>query len=174
MKILKKILLFIIGLIAVVLIGALFAPKEFKGGAEITIDKPNQEVYNYIKFLKNQDHYGTWNQADPNMKKSYEGTDGTVGFAYSWDSEKFMVGKGKQVITNLTEGQKMESDLFFADQEDPAKSVMTTTAEGTDKTKVTWNVVGKSPYPWNFMNLFFNMDGEFEKGLQNLKTQLEK
>lgn len=173
MKILKKILFFIIGIIALFLIVALFAPKEFKAGAEITINKPNQEVYDYIKYLKNQDNFGTWNQMDPAMKKSYEGTDGTVGFAYSWDSDKFMVGKGKQVITNLVEGQKMESDLFFADMEDPAKSVITTTAEGPDKTKVTWNVVGKSPYPSNIMNLFFNMDGEFEKGLQNLKNELE-
>ncbi len=174
MKILKKILLVIVALIALILIIALFAPKEFKGSSEIVINKPQQEVYDYIKYLKNQDNFGTWNQMDPAMKKSYEGTDGTIGFTYSWDSDKFMVGKGKQVITNLEEGQKMESDLFFADSENPAKSVISTTAQGDNQTLVKWSVVGESPYPWNIMNLFFNMDGDFEKGLQNLKNELEK
>lgn len=174
MKIIKKILLVIVSLIALVLIIALFAPKEYGGKSEIVINKPQQEVYDYIKFLKNQDNYGTWHKMDPAMKKSYEGTDGTVGFTYKWESEKWMVGKGKQVISNL-DGQNMESNLFFEGMEDnPAKSVISTTGQGPNQTLVKWNVSGKSPYPWNFMNLFFNMDKDFEEGLQNLKTELEK
>lgn len=173
MKILKRILIGIVALVALILIIALFAPKEFGGQSEIVINKPQQEVYDYIKYLKNQDNYGTWHQMDPAMKKSFEGTDGTVGFVYMWNSEKFFVGKGKQVITKL-DGTKMESDLFFADSEEPAKSVISTTAQEPNKTLVKWTVKGVSPYPWNFMNLLFNMDKDFEKGLQNLKTQLEK
>lgn len=172
MKILKNILFVILGLIALILIVALFAPKEFGGKSEIIINKSQQEVYDYIKFLKNQDNYGTWNQMDPNMQKSYIGTDGTVGFTYEWQSEEWMVGTGKQVITHL-DGQKMESDLFFADSNEAAKSVLSTTAQGENQTLVKWQVSGKSPYPWNIMNLFFNMDGEFDKGLENLKNQLE-
>lgn len=173
MKILKRILLGIVALIALILIVAAFAPKEFTGKSEIVIDKPQQEVYDYIKYLKNQDQYGTWNQMDPAMKKTYEGTDGTVGFAYAWDSEKFMVGKGKQVITKLN-GTQMESDLFFEGSSEPAKSVISTTQQNPNKTLVKWTVKGKSPYPMNIMNLFFKMDGEFEKGLQNLKNLVEK
>lgn len=173
MKILKGILIFIVALVAIVLIGAAFAPKEFGGKSEIVINKPQQEVYDYLKFLKNQEKYGTWHQMDPEMKTSYEGTDGTVGFAYKWNSEKWMVGNGKQVITEL-DGSSMKSDLFFEGSPEPAKSVMSTEAQGADKTLVKWTVNGKSPYPWNFMNLFFNMDKDFEEGLQNLKNQLEK
>jgi len=172
MKILKNILFVILALIALILIVALFAPKEFVGKSEILINKPQQEVYDYIKFLKNQDNYGTWNQMDPNMQKSYEGTDGTVGFTYAWQSDEWMVGNGKQVITNL-DGQKMETDLFFADSNEAAKSVLSTTNQGENQTLVKWQVSGESPYPWNIMNLFFNMDGEFDKGLENLKNQLE-
>lgn len=173
MKILKRILFVILGFVALILIVAAFAPKEFTGKSEILIDKPQQEVYDYIKFLKNQDQYGTWNKMDPEMKKSYEGTDGTVGFAYAWDSEKFMVGKGKQVITELN-GTEMKSDLFFADSNEAAKSVLSTEKKEENQTLVKWTVNGKSPYPWNIMNLFFNMDSQFEEGLQNLKTELEK
>lgn len=173
MKFLKRILLGIIALAALILIVALFAPREFEGKSEIVINKPKQEVYDYIKYLKNQDNYGTWHQMDPAMEKSYEGTDGTVGFTYKWNSEKFMVGKGKQVITNL-DGDKMESDLFFDESLDPAKSVISLKEQAPGQTLVKWNVKGKSPYPFNIMNLFFNMDKDFEQGLQNLKNQLEK
>jgi len=174
MKILKKILITIAALIALILIVALFAPKEFGGESQIVINKPGKEVYDYVKYLKNQEEYGTWHQMDPNMKTAYEGTDGTVGFTYKWYSEKFMVGDGKQVITNLVEGEKMESELYFGGSDEAAKSVMTVTPEGPAQSKVKWEVKGETPYPWNFMNLFFNMDKDFEEGLKNLKNILEK
>jgi hypothetical protein len=174
MKILKRILLFIVFLIAVVLIGALFAPKEFGGESQVVINQSDKVVYNYIKYLKNQENYGTWYQMDPNMKTSEEGTDGTVGYTYKWDSEKFMVGKGKQVISNLVEGEKMESDLYFDGFDEAAKSVISITSQAPDKTLVKWSVKGNSPYPWNFMNLFFDMDKDFKEGLANLKNILEK
>ncbi len=172
MKILKKILIGILAFVALILIVALFAPKEFGGKSEIVINKPQKEVYDYIKYLKNQEEYGTWHQMDPNMKTSYDGTDGTIGFAYKWESEKWMVGKGKQVITEL-DGSNMKSDLFFDETMEAAKSIITTTPQGDNQTLVKWKVKGTSPYPWNFMNLFFNMDKDFEEGLQNLKNQLE-
>lgn len=134
MKILKGILFFVLGLIAIVLIGGLLAPKEFGGKSEIIINQPKETVYNYIKFLNNQEKYGTWHKKDPNMKTFYEGTDGTVGYTYRWESEKFMVGNGKQIITQLVEGERMESDLFFEGSDDPAKSVISLSEQGPDKT----------------------------------------
>lgn len=173
MKILKIILFVFLGLIGLILILGLIAPRDFGGKSEILINKPQQEVYEYIKFLKNQDNYGTWNQQDPNMKKTFTGTDGTIGFTYAWESDNNMVGDGKQTITNLVEGEKMESELYFGDFEDPAKSVIQLTPKSSDQTLVKWEVTGKSPYPWNIMNLFFSMDDDFQKGLENLKREVE-
>lgn len=98
-------------LIAIPLIVALFVPKEFAAQSEITIDKPKQEVFNYVKFMRNQDHFGVWQLSDPQMKKSEVGTDGQVGFKYSWDGEK--VGKGSQTITRIVEGETIETSLDF-------------------------------------------------------------
>lgn len=42
MKILKGILFFVLGLIAIVLIGGLLAPKEFGGKSEIIINQPKK------------------------------------------------------------------------------------------------------------------------------------
>src|SRR5690554_6705809 len=172
MKILKRIVLVLFILIALPLIIALFVPKEFHSEGSVVINKPKQEVFDYIKYVKNQDNFGTWQLSDPDMETTSEGVDGTVGFKYSWNSEK--LGKGAQEITNIVEGERMESDMFFLDFNDDAnKSYFFVKEKLPGQTLVKWGIEGKSPYPWNLMSLFFNMDKDFEKGLENLKEILE-
>lgn len=57
MKVLKKIGIGLIALIALVFIVGLFVKKEYGVEREIIINKPKAEVFNYIKYLKNQDNY---------------------------------------------------------------------------------------------------------------------
>ncbi|HAF33020.1 MAG TPA: polyketide cyclase, partial [Sphingobacterium sp.] len=76
MKILKKILIVLAIIIAIPLITAIFVSKDFSAQSEITINKPKQEVFNYVKMLKNQDNFGVWQLSDPQMKKTEQGVDG--------------------------------------------------------------------------------------------------
>lgn len=171
MKIVKRILIGLLAIIALLLIAALFVPKEFKAGAEIVINRPVPEVFDYIRHIRNQDNYGKWQLMDPGMEKSYEGEDGTVGFVYNWDSDK--LGKGSQKITKIVEGKRLETDLSFGFGA-PAKSTFTTAGADGSKTKVTWGITGRSGYPFNLVHLFFKMDNDFEEGLKNLKKELEQ
>lgn len=168
---LKFVLFFVLGLIALVVILALFAPRSFEARSEILINKPQQEVYEYIKYLKNQENYGTWHQMNPDMKKSYTGTDGEEGFVYAWESDK--IGSGKQKIVKLLEGEKMETELYFENFKDPAKSIIQLYPKSREQTLVVWEVKGKSPFILNIMNLFVSMDDDFREGLENLKRELE-
>ena len=105
MKFLKYVLFTVLGIVALVLIAALFAPKEFASEREVVIDKPQKQVFDYIKFVKNQDNFGIWQLSDPEAEMTEEGTDGTVGFKYSWDGKK--VGKGSQTITGISTNEKL-------------------------------------------------------------------
>lgn len=96
MKVIKGLLLIVLVLIGIALITALFVKKEYSVEREVVINKPKQEVFEYIKYLKNQDNYSKWNQLDPGMKKSYHGTDGTPGFIYSWKANKTMSVRGSR------------------------------------------------------------------------------
>lgn len=179
MKILKRILLFIVAIVVIALVAALFVNKDMKAEREIVINKPKQEVFDYIKYVKNQDNYSKWNKMDPGMKKTYTGTDGTVGFSYAWDSENGDVGKGSQTITAINEGERMDCDLHFLKPFDSkAKIYMATIAVNDSTTKVTWAFDSKMQYPFNLMKLFMNMEkaigDDFSTGLSNLKTVLEK
>jgi hypothetical protein len=172
------IVLYIIGgIILLLLILILAAPTNFRVDREIVISKPKNEVYSYLKSLKNQDHWSIFNLRDPDMKKSFTGIDGTVGFIAAWDSDDKNVGKGEQEIVKLTEGSRVDMALRF---EKPMKSVanawLTTESSGADKTIVHWGFSGESKRPMNVMSMMMKgmMTKIFDQSLANLKKELEK
>ncbi len=172
------ILYLIVGLLALILIAGLVMKKDFGLVREITIDKPKQSVFDYLKLLKNQDNFSVWAGKDPAMKKEYKGIDGTVGFVSAWESSMKDVGAGEQEILKIVEGERLEFELRFLK---PMKATnyafMTTESISDNQTKVAWGFSGKMAYPMNLMLLFMNMDKmigkDFENGLAKLKTILE-
>lgn len=179
MRILKKIGIVVGIFIAIPLIVALFVKKDYKVEKEIVINKPKTEVFDYIKFLKNQDNYSKWNTIDPNMKKTYRGTDGTVGFIAHWESDNEEVGWGEQEIKNITEGERIDFELRFIKPFEATEPVfMTTQTVGHNQTKVTWGFSGHMDYPFNIWMLFIDLKkmigDDLQTGLEKLKTQLEK
>lgn len=179
MKIIKKILIILAIVIAIPLLVALFVKKEYSVERDITINKPKQEVYNYIKYLKNQNNFSKWASMDPNMKKEFRGTDGTVGFVSAWDSDKKDVGKGEQEIKNMHEGERIDYEIrFIRPFASIAPAYLATESAGDNQTKVKWGFNGHMPYPMNLMLVFMDMDkligGDLQTGLNNLKNILEK
>jgi hypothetical protein len=177
MKMILNILIVLAAIIGLVLIAALFVKNRFSIEREITINKPQHEVFDYIKHLRNQDHYSKWVMTDPGMKRDFKGTDGTVGFVYAWDSENKQAGKGEQEIINIVDGQKLDVEVRF---EKPFKSIantpFSTDAVSANQTKVRWGMNGTNAYPQNIMNLFMEkmLGKDLETSLANLKTILEK
>ncbi|HEY4628905.1 MAG TPA: SRPBCC family protein [Flavobacterium sp.] len=175
----KKILIALAILIAIPLIVALFVKKVYAVEREITINKPKQEVFDYVKLLKNQDHYSKWATMDPKMKKSYRGTDGTVGFVSTWESKVDSVGVGEQEIKKIVEGERIDFELrFIKPFEATEPAFMTTEAVSENQTKVKWGFSGHMNYPMNLMMLFMDFEkmigDDLQTGLNNLKTVLEK
>jgi hypothetical protein len=172
------VLYIILGIIALILIAGLFISKDLKATREIVINKPKPEVFNYIKYLKNQQNYSKWATMDPNIKNEFRGTDGQPGFVNSWSGNK-KVGVGEQEITTIEEGKALHTDLrFIKPFKSFAKSTITTSAVDPKSTKVTWGFESKMNYPMNIMKLFMNMSEligkDFSIGLANLKKVLEK
>jgi hypothetical protein len=178
MNILLTILSVIASIIVLLLIIALLVKKEYAVERSITINKPKQEVFNYIRSLKNQDNFSKWASMDPNMKKEFRGTDGTVGFISAWEGNK-KVGKGEQEIRKITEGEQVDFQLrFIKPFPGVANAYMQTAAASDNQTTVKWGFDSKMNYPMNLMLLFMNMENmignDFATGLSNLKNILEK
>jgi hypothetical protein len=176
MKVLKIIGVGIIGIIAILLFIALFIPNDYTVSVSTNIDKPKQVVFDYVKLIKNQEHYSIWVMQDPNVNMDYQGVDGTVGFKASWNSKDDNVGAGSQQIKAVSE-DKIDIDLHFVRPmkgEAKASTFLETKAE--NETKITVEFYGHSSYPMNLMNFVgakFITDAETQN-LANLKKILEK
>jgi hypothetical protein len=106
MNILIIVLSTIAGIIALLLIIALFTKKGYKTYSEIIIHAPRLKVFDYLKHIKNQDNFNLSVMMDPEMKKEFKGTDGTVGFIYAWNGNK-KASAGEQEIKAITEGKNI-------------------------------------------------------------------
>lgn len=167
-----------LGLIGLLLLAGLFISKDLQANKEIVINKPVDEVFGFIKYLKNQQLYSKWAALDADMKNEYNGIDGQPGFVNHWVGNK-KVGEGEQEITAIEEGKAIYTDLrFIKPFKSFAKVKMTAEAIDASSTKVSWGFQSKMNYPLNIMKLFMNMNEmigkDFSTGLANLKNLLEK
>ncbi|WP_299680031.1 SRPBCC family protein [uncultured Dokdonia sp.] len=171
-------LIYIVAAILILLIIlAAIAPKSYDVSRSIVIDKPKEIVFPYLKMVKNQDHWSPWKKKDPNMKQTFTGTDGEVGFKSSWIGNK-EVGEGSQTITAIVENERIDNHLVFLKPwKSESDGYYTVADEGPGQTKVIWGFTGQNKFPTTIFMLFFNMDKavgkDFEEGLHNLKKILE-
>ncbi len=173
------ILLYILGgIVLLIILLALIAPKSYHVFRSIEIEKPKATVFEYLKFLRNQDEWSPWQERDPDMKKEFSGTDGEVGAVSYWNGNKD-VGEGEQELKRIVENEVVESELRFFK---PWKSVSDAYLKVEDGqegngTKVSWGFSGKNKFPTSIFMLFMNMDKavgkDFEQGLSKLKGILE-
>lgn len=167
----------ILSIVVIVLILGLIAPKNYEVNRSIIINKPVVEVFNYLKYVKNQDDWSPWKKKDPNIKQTFEGTDGEVGFISRWEGNK-TVGEGEQEIKRIVENECIETELrFLKPWKSQSDAYIRVVGLEPKQTNVTWGFSGKNKFPFSIFMLFMNMDKavgkDFEEGLHNLKNQLE-
>jgi len=179
MEIIQWILIVLIGIVILFLIIGFFAKRDYTAYREVVINKPKAVVFEYLKLLKNQNKWSAWGSLDPNMSTKFTGTDGTKGFISAWESNQKNVGAGEQEILKIVEGERIDYEIRFLK---PFKSTswafLTVASVNGNQTLVHWEFTGNMKFPMNLMLIFMNIEkmigNDFNKGLQNLKTILEK
>ncbi|MFY9308959.1 MAG: SRPBCC family protein [Bacteroidia bacterium] len=176
MKLWKKIVIVIVCIILLPFIVAIFIPRTYTVAVSETINKSQQEVYDYIRLLDNQKNYSIWVMEDPNLNPQIVGTDGTVGAIQKWNSKLEDVGEGEQEITALSP-ERMDVDLRFKRPfEGDAKAAYLFKAVSDSQTVITAEFYSNSPYPFNLPAYLFGkkMIAEAQTtNLQNVKRILE-
>jgi uncharacterized protein YndB with AHSA1/START domain len=176
MNIILTILGVFASIIVLLLIVAALIKKDFTLEKQVTINKPKQDVFNYLKLIKNQEKYSVWVMKDPKIKIIYTGTDGTTGFKSSWESNDRNVGIGEQEIIKITEGESMEVEIRFKKPFEGTNWATTAvTAIGDTQTKVSNVFYGKNKFPMNLMNLMMDkmVGKDMQQNLVNMKNNLE-
>ena len=176
MNIIITILLVIVGIIALLLIIAVFMRKEHYVKREIIINAPRQKVFDFVKLLENQDKFNKHAMAGPDRNREYKGTDGTVGFIYAWKGNK-EAGEGEKEIMNIIEGERVEMEIrFVKPMKTSATIIMDLESLSDNQTKLTWSNAGRLQYP---VNLFIPIMEKavpkaMDESLVSLKNILEK
>ncbi len=168
----------VIGIVVVIVILGLIAPRGYEVNRSIIISKGLHDTFQYLKYIKNQDHWSPWKKKDPKMIQTYEGVDGEVGFKSKWLGNK-EVGEGEQEILSIIDNESIDTQLRFLK---PWKSEsighLVIDKVDDERTMVTWGFTGKNKFPISIFMLFMNMDKavgkDFEEGLSNLKLVLEQ
>jgi hypothetical protein len=167
----------IAGIVLLILLIALVVKKTYNIERSIVIDQPGHVVYEYLRYLRNQEKYSKWFMLDPDMKKTLTGTDGEVGAVYTWDGNK-RAGAGEQEIKHLVPNERIDIEIrFIRPFKGLAQTPFSIKAAGETQTNVTWGMGSAMNYPMNFMLLFMDMDKllgkQLEESLVNLKNELE-
>lgn len=166
------------GIVALILILAAIAPNKYNVSRSIVINRPLAEVFQYLKYIKNQDYWSPWKSRDPDMKQTFTGEDGHIGFISAWESDHKNVGAGEQELTKIENNSRIETELrFFKPWKSVSYGYFETYEQKDGQTKVVWGFHGNNKFPMSIFMLFFNMDKavgkDFEEGLHKLKEVLE-
>ncbi len=172
MGILKKVLLFLLGLIILMAIATIFLPSKSHVERSLTINAPASNVYAQVVNFKNWEKWSPWKKADPTMKLSYSSANPVgKGASYSWVGEKS--GEGTMSILSEIPNKEIKTKLDFKDMG---------TSYGTWKfepagngTKVTWGFDSELSgfSKWFGLMMDGQLGGQFEEGLADIKKLAE-
>jgi effector-binding domain-containing protein/uncharacterized protein YndB with AHSA1/START domain len=176
MRILKKILLVIVILIAVIAIIGFMFPAKIHLERSIVMNAPQEVVFKKINSLKNFNSWSPFYDLDTNAKYTFEGPDEGVGSKFSWESPKSDVGTGSMTITESKPNESVTNSISFGGHGEGSSTWQLTPEDGG--TKMTWAFnmdAGMNPFERLMGGLMMDkMLGQmYDKGLSKLKNQVE-
>jgi effector-binding domain-containing protein len=178
MKILKTLVVLLLIAIGIVTILIMVLPVKQILVRTTMINAKPATVYEYLSKLSNFNKWSVWSQNDSSMINTITGTDGTLGAINTWKGDPSLSGEGRIQITSLKIEQKIKHHISFLQPKQMEADADFKLESINGQTKVTWTFEKATPRPRNIFNLFGNLDKEmgkdFEQGLANLKTAIEK
>lgn len=178
MKILKKVLIGIVALVAIIAVLGFFIPRHATMERAIDIDTHAAPIYQMLVDPKLYNEWQPWASIDPEgTTYTYEGPKAGEGAKMSWESDHSDVGTGSQEWIKCVHNKSIRTELYFGGSEYPAYSNIVLD-EFDGYTEVTWNFEGDfGPNPFtHYFTLFIEkmLGPQYETGLKNLKSVVEE
>ena len=174
---LKTIIIAIVILIAALLVYAATKPDTFRVERTASIKAPPEKIFPYLNDLRKGEAWSPYEKKDPAMKRTFSGAASGKGSVYEFDGNK-EIGKGRLEIIETVPPSKVVITLDMFKPFEGHNIVEYTLEPKGDATIVTWAMHGDMSYISKVMSIFINIDSmigkDFETGLANLKTVVEK
>jgi uncharacterized protein YndB with AHSA1/START domain len=167
----KKILLGLVAVIAIILMVAAFKSPDFRVERSRTISAPPEALFGWFNNPKKFDEFNPWLKLDPSAKTEYTGPEAGVGAVASWVGDK--TGKGKATITESKPNELIRLRMDWIEPMEGVSTVDYTFKTEGGKSTVTWAMYGKSNFVGRLFSIFVSCESmcgpEFEKGLADLE-----
>lgn len=168
--------LFVVVCVAIVLILAMRKPDEFRVTRNAVFNAPAEAVFPYLNNLEKGQIWSPWVEADPDADYKFEGPKEGVGATIHWDGKKS--GKGTMTIIESNPNNSVRFRLEMFKPMQAVNTVEYTLEPQGDQTKMTWTMFGPNNFMSKIVSIFMDCEklcgDQFEKGLANLKTIVEK
>jgi uncharacterized protein YndB with AHSA1/START domain len=173
----KYIAIVILILVCAVLLYAAAMPETFRIERTTSIKAAAEKIYPYMSDFRKGDLWSPYEKKDPTMKRTYSGAESGKGSIYEFDGNR-NVGKGRLEIIDVVPPTKVVLTLDMIEPMRGHNIIEYTLQPNGDNTNVTWTMHGRNNYLGKLICTFISMDKmvgkDFEAGLANLKTLMEK
>jgi len=175
MKWLKRAVLAVLGIIAVLLVVGMLLPSGFKVQRSIVVNAPASRIYPMIAEPRRWKEWAVWNRRDPAMQMQYSGAESGAGAKWNWQSAT--QGNGVMEFTAAVPDKRVDYALSFPDLGMTTRGQLRLAPDGAG-TRVTWTNegdMGSNPINRYFGLVMDRLVGpDFEAGLENLKSAAER
>src|ERR1700743_3676644 len=165
--------------VVAILIFASTKPATFSVRRSAVMRAPAEMIFPLIDDFHQWTKWSPWENKDPAMKRSYGGAESGNGAVYAWDGNK-NVGSGRMEILNASPPSKItiKLDFFKPFEAHNTAEFIFVPEHDVSLTNVIWVMQGPSSFLSKVMQVFMDLDRmigrDFEAGLANLKTLVEK
>ena len=176
MKTFKKIILWVVIVITILVIISYLLPKTYKVERSVYIKADRSLIHDLTGYFGKWELWIPWTKAtDSTAIFELEGVDGQAGAAWKWDGK--ILGNGEMILTENVPGEMIAYDLSFNKGQYKSKGKIEIESTG-DSCEVSWldeGDLGYNPFS-RYMGLFMDrmMGPDFEKGLAKLKKVAEE
>ena len=173
---LKKALIGIAAVLGVLVIVIATRPSAFHIERSIEIASPPEAAFAQVNDFHMWSAWSPWEKLDPQMKRTFDGAASGVGAIYSWVGND-KTGEGRMTIEKSAKPSAIAIKLEFFKPWTATNEATFTFAPSPGGTKATWAMDGENNFGMKAATLFMNMDklvgGDFERGLEALKSVAE-
>ncbi|MGE3977346.1 MAG: SRPBCC family protein [Nitrospira sp.] len=163
-------------LISAILVYAATKPNTFRLQRSAIINAPSEKIFPFITDFHQWMAWSPWEKLDPELKRSFSGASQGKGAQYQWEGNSNVGTGGMEILEAVPSMIKLKLD-FLKPFEAHNFAEFTLEPRG-EATNVTWAMYGPQPFMAKVMSLFMDCEKmvgpQFETGLSNLKTIVEK
>ncbi len=175
MKTFKKVVIWILAIILVVVLVSYVLPKTYKVERSVYIKSKPELIYDITGNFNKWKLWVPWTRAlDTSAVFELIGKEGQVGTIWKWEGK--ILGNGQMTATEYIPSQLLAYDLSFDKGKYQSKGKITIEKTG-DSCKVSW--IDQGDLGYNPVNRYFGlmmdkmMGPDFAKGLKKLKNVCE-